>query len=562
MEKTRLFQTYGVGFAGLIGASAMIISALPSCTPEASPPNIILIMADDLGISDIGSYGGEIRTPHLNYLAANGVQFSQFYNGARSCPTRASLLTGLYAHQTGIGYMTGDWGHHAYRGDLNNSCVTIAEALGNAGYATFITGKWHVTSHIGYWDGNQALKSKHNWPLQRGFDRFFGTIIGAGSFFDPITLVKGNDPVESLPDNFYYTDAINDYAVRFINEHAQSDNDKPFFAYVSHVAPHWPLHALPEDIKRYRGVYDKGWDQIRVERLDRMKASGLIEEHLELTPRDQRVPAWEDEEHKEWMIRAMEVYAAQVDRMDQGIGRIIATLDANKMLDNTLIVFLSDNGGCAEILSEAWGDHLFFPDTTRDGQPVQIGNDTRYMPGPEETYQSYGIGWANASNTPFHLYKHFIHEGGIASPLVMYWPDNIMPNDQWIRYPSHIIDLMPTFLEVAGAGYPEYYNGHKITPAEGRSLIPYVTHDRPDREDALFWEHGGNRAVRDGRWKLVQRHGRYWELYDVKKDRTETNDLAAQMPEKVNELIVKYKNWAERVGALPWPAWESIQNPD
>ncbi len=562
MKKLNFIQKSELGIAGMIGASAILSVGLPSCAPPEveKPPNIILIMADDMGFSDIGSYGGEIQTPNLDQLSENGVNFTQFYNQARSCPTRASLLTGLYPHQTGIGSMTYDSGHDSYRGDLNYQCVTMAEILGNAGYSTYMTGKWHVTKHEGFWSGDVDRKSKHNWPVQRGFDKFFGTIIGAGSFFDPITLVEGNEPVEPDKEEFYYTDAINDYAVQYIKEHIQSGSDEPFFAYVSHVAPHWPLHALPEDIERYDGMYDKGWDQVRKERYEKMKSIGLIDEDDELTPRDPRVPPWEEEEHQEWRIRAMEVYAAQIDRMDQGIGRIIETLEQNDQLDNTMIIFLSDNGGCAEVLSEDWGDHLFFPDETRDGEPVQIGNDPDYMPGPEETYQSYGIGWANVSNTPFRLYKHFIHEGGIATPLIVHWPEGIKNHGEWIEYPSHIIDLMPTFLDISGAEYPEQFNEEDILPLEGRSLMPYIREDKPQREDPLFWEHNGNRAVRDGKWKLVQRRNQEeWELYDMEVDRTELNDLSSKKPEKVSELKDKYDAWADRIGVLPVPRHEHIE---
>jgi arylsulfatase A-like enzyme len=562
MKKQNFILRSELGIAGMLGASVILTPGLPSCAPpeEQKPPNIILIMADDMGFSDIGSYGSEIQTPNLDQLSENGVNFTQFYNQARSCPTRASLLTGLYAHQTGIGNMTSDEGHDSYRGDLNYKCVTMAEALGNSGYSTYMTGKWHVTKHEGYWSGNEDYKSKHNWPLQRGFDKFFGTIIGAGSFFDPITLVEGNEPAELGQEQFYYTDAINDYAVQYIEEHIQSVTDKPFFLYVSHVAPHWPLHALPEDIERYKGIYGKGWDQIRKERFAKMKRIGLIDEDDELTPRDPRVPPWEEEEHQEWRIRAMEVYAAQIDIMDQGIGRIIKTLVQNDLMDNTMIVFLSDNGGCAEILSVEWGDHLFFPGETRDGRPVQIGNDPDYMPGPEETYQSYGIGWANVSNTPFKLYKHNIHEGGIATPLIAHWPKGIKGRGEWREYPSHIIDLMPTFLDIAGAEYPKQFNGEDILPLEGRSLMPYIQEDKPEREDALFWEHNGNRAVRDGKWKLVQRRDRdEWELYNMQADRNEMNDLSAENPGKVRELKEKYYAWADRIGVLPLPRHEHIK---
>ena len=557
MKNKALFYKARLGVTGLLGATALISLSQSSCDSDMKQPNIILIMADDMGFSDIGSYGSEIHTPNLDRLAANGVKFTQFYNGARCCPTRASLLTGLYAQQTGIGYMHDDWGHPSYTGDLNNQCITMAEALKGAGYTTHMSGKWHVTKQMGHFTNNPELTSKHNWPLQRGFDSFFGTITGAGSFFDPITLVKGNDPVEPFED-FYYTDAINANTVNFINEHSKEKGGTPFFAYVAHVAPHWPLHALPEDIEKYKGYYDKGWDQIRTERLASMKSLGLIDDHLELTERDSRVPAWEDEEHQEWRIRAMEVYAAQIDNMDQGIGRIIQALENNNLLDNTLIVFLSDNGGCAEVITESWIGH-WISEITRDGKPVISGNIPGLMPGPEETYQSYGVGWANASNTPFRLYKHFSHEGGISTPLIMHWPDGIRFRDEWREYPSHLIDLMPTFLEIAGAKYPDQFNGEDIVPLEGRSLMPYINNDQAEREDPLFWEHGGNRAVRDGRWKLVQQHNQEWELYDIIMDRSETNNLVEEMPEKVNELKSKYEAWAERIGVLPWPAWQYAQ---
>jgi len=510
-----LLQRFKTMRVFIVYIATLFILALHACSPsEQEKPNIILIMADDMGFSDIGAYGGEISTPNLDRLAANGVKFTQFHNGARCCPSRASLLTGLYAQQTGIGYMVdGDWGHPSYTGDLNNQCMTIAEVLNDAGYATHMSGKWHLTRHIGHFTDNEELASKHNWPLQRGFDSFFGTITGAGSYYDPVTLVKGNDPVEPYED-FYYTDAINDNTVSFINEHVREETDQPFFAYVAHVAPHWPLHALNEDIEKYKGYYDKGWDHIRETRLARMKKLGLIDDHQELSARDPRVSSWEDEEHQEWRIRAMEVYAAQIDIMDQGIGRIIEALDSNKILDNTLIVFLSDNGGCAEVLTESWRG-IWRPRETHDGEPVHWGNIPGLMPGQEETYQSYDAGWANASNTPFRLFKHYAHAGGTSTPLIMHWPDGIRFRDEWRHYPSHLIDLMPTFLEISGISYPDQFNGEDIEPLEGRSLMPYINKDLAEREDPLFWEHGGNRAVRDGKWKLVQRHNNDWELYNL-----------------------------------------------
>ncbi|HDR90014.1 MAG TPA: arylsulfatase [Bacteroidetes bacterium] len=548
--------------AGWARFSFLVPLGLLSCSaaPENEPPNIILIMADDMGFSDPGCYGSEIQTPNLDRLAENGLRFSRFYNGARCCPTRASLLTGLYAHQVGVGYMAdNDWGHESYRGDLDDQCVTMAEALGSSGYATYMTGKWHVTRHLGHWSGDSARMSKENWPLRRGFDRFYGTIIGAGSYYDPVTLVRDNEPVEPEEDNFYYTDAINDQMVVFINEHIKSGNKNPFFAYVAHVAPHWPLHALPEDIERYEGVYDKGWDEIRRERLEKMKRIGLLDEDTELTPRDPGVPPWEEEKNKAWMVRAMEVYAAQIERMDKGIGRIIEALEKNHILENTLIVFLSDNGGCAEILTDGWRG-MFIARETRDGRQVHVGNDPSVLPGPENTYQSYGVGWANVSNTPFRLYKHFAHEGGISTPMIMHWPGGIKAKGEWRRYPSHIIDLMPTFLDVAGVEYPERFNGKEILPPEGQSLIPVIKQDRVERDGPLFWEHEGNRAVLSGKWKLVQRHNRDWALFDMLIDRTETTDLSDEMPEKVAELKTMYEEWAEWAGVLPWPAYKYIQD--
>ena len=348
----------------------LLLLLLTACTTPQAPnerPNIIIMMADDMGFSDISPYGGEINTPNLQRLSDNGIRFTQFYNNARCCPTRAALLTGVYPHQAGVGHMTGDYGFPGYRGFLNEESATIAEVLGAAGYNTYMSGKWHVTKYMGEWNGIDSLKSKDTWPMQRGFERFFGTILGAGSFYDPITLTHGNTPVEKVPDDFFYTDAISDTAAMFIREHVQNERDNPFFMYVAYTAPHWPLHALEKDIQPYEGRYDKGWDGIREERHARMKAIGLLDPSWQLTPRDPRVPAWDtlDTQQKAWYSRAMEVYAAQVDNMDQGIGRIVQTLEETGELDNTLILFLADNGGCAEVLSAQWRG-LFLSQETRD----------------------------------------------------------------------------------------------------------------------------------------------------------------------------------------------------
>ena len=326
-------------------------------------PNIIVILSDDMGYSDIGCYGGEINTPTLDALAAGGLRFTQFYNTARCCPTRASLLTGLYPHQAGIGHMMEDKGSDSYRGDLNRNCLTIAEALRPAGYGTYAVGKWHVTRHT------KPEGPKHNWPLQRGFDRFYGTIHGAGSFYDPITLTRDNDPIEPEGSNFYYTTAIGENAAKFIEDAA--GGDAPFFLYVPFTASHWPLHAFERDIAEYRRRYDAGWDALREERHKRMIQSGIVDSRWPLTRRDAEVPSWEEEENKAWQARRMEVYAAQVDVMDRAVGMIVDKLSTLGLLDNTLILFLADNGGCAEELTPR-GRGLHFPAKTRDGLRVRL----------------------------------------------------------------------------------------------------------------------------------------------------------------------------------------------
>ncbi|MCY3592094.1 MAG: arylsulfatase [Acidobacteria bacterium] len=545
-------------------AAALVTATLPlflgcGATDSTPRPDIVLIMADDMGFSDLGSYGGEIDTPNLDLLASRGLRFSHFYNTARCCPTRASLLTGLYAHQAGVGHMMGDDGLPGYRGDLAADAVTIAEALGAAGYGTYMSGKWHVTRHVGHWSGNDELTSTHNWPRQRGFDRFYGTIHGAGSFYDPISLTEDNEPVELAPPDdpeapvYYYTDAISEYAARFVREHAAGDRSgDPLFLYVAHTAPHWPLHALPDDIARYRGRYAAGWDAIRAQRRQRLIELGLIDADWPIAGRDPRVPAWEEvpDQERPWFERAMEVYAAQIDRMDQGIGELVAALEETGRLENTLILFLADNGGCAEVLTDRWTG-LAIPREALDGSPVAVGNDREVLPGPESSYQSYGPHWAHASNTPFRLYKHWVHEGGIASPLIVHWPARIAAGGGIVRETAHVIDLMATALDAAGAIHPANRSGSGSIPVEGVSLLPAFQAQPLDRE-AVFWEHEGNRAVRSGKWKLVSRYPGPWELYDLVADRTEANDLAPAEPEQVAALAALWNDWAARTGVVPW----------
>ncbi len=537
--------------------------------PDA-PPNIVLIMSDDMGFSDLGCYGGEIDTPTLDKLAENGLRFTQFYNTGRCCPTRASLLTGLYPHQAGVGWMMTDRGYDGYRGDLNRQCVTIAEVLKPAGYATYAVGKWHVTKHV------QPDGPKDNWPLQRGFDRFYGTITGAGSFYDPGTLTRDNtmispfaDP-EYQPDEYYYTDAISEHAVRFIHEHynnPRAEPIKPLFMYVAYTAAHWPMHALEKDIAKYKGKYDAGYGPIREARFERVKKLGLVDPNWDLSPQH---GDWEKFEHKEWEARCMEVYAAMIDNMDQGIGRIVATLKQNGQLDNTLILFLQDNGGCQEgngrggdwkrpveaTLPRIADDAIrldVVPKQNRAGVPTLTG--PRIMPGPEDTYIAYGINWANVSNTPFREYKHFVHEGGISTPLIAHWPERIKRRGQLENQPGHLIDLMATCVDVSAAEYPKKFLDQKIKPLEGVTLAPAFDGKSLDRKQPIFWEHEGNRAVRDVRWKLVAKENRPWELYDMQTDRTEMNNLADKKPELVKELAAKWDAYAARADVLPLGAW-------
>lgn len=533
--------------------------------PAAEKPNVVVILADDMGFSDLGCYGGEISTPNLDALANGGLRFTQFYNMARCCPTRACLLTGLYPHQAGLGHMMEDKGQPGYTGNLNASCRTIAEVLKPAGYRNYAVGKWHVTRHTAP-DG-----PKDNWPLSRGFDRFYGTIHGAGSFYDPSSLVRDNtmispyaDP-QYTPPQYYYTDAIADHAVRFVGDHARDDGAKPFFLYVAFTAAHWPMHALPEDIEKYRGKYDAGYDPIRRARFEKAMRLGLIDSRQPMSPAAGNWPKVQD---KKWEAAGMEVYAAMIDRMDRGIGKLVAELQRTGQFDNTLILFLQDNGGCAEAMGRSGNkDHpnierpakaLFpvmkpeefaaagsVPKQTRDGFPIRMGS--KVMPGPEDTYLAYGRGWANVSNTPFREYKHWVHEGGISTPLIAHWPRGIASKGELRTQPGHLIDIAATAYDLAGAAYPP-----DTTPLAGQSLRA-VFDGKPLTREALYWEHEGNRAIRAGDWKLVAKHGAGWELYDISKDRVESTDVSSLNTDRVRELTGLYEAWAKRSNVLPWP---------
>ena len=525
-------------------------------------PNIILIMSDDMGYSDIGCYGGEIHTPNLDSLASNGIRFTQFYNAARCCPTRASLLTGLYPHQAGIGWMTNNENrNYAYDGELNSNCVTLAEVAKTAGYSTFMTGKWHVSRN------SKAASPQHSWPLQRGFDRYYGILGGASNFFDPKGLCRDNRMINKLSDieysleDYYFTDAISDEAVRFVRER---DKEKPFFLYIAYTAAHWPMHAKPEDIATYKGRYDLGWETIRNERFARMKQLGVISRDAELSPLDTH--PWESESRPDVQAGRMEVYAAMVDCMDQGIGRLAQTLRDEGIFENTLILYLQDNGGCAEeIGSKGPVRQKGKKETTRLGEPIMIGE--AIIGGSENTYVSYGKSWANVSNTPFREYKHWVHEGGISTPLIVHYPDLVKHPNSIEAFPSHIIDVMPTLVELMCASYPKMFRDHHIHPMEGVSLVPIFSGESVEREHPLCWEHELNRAVRDGDWKLVSKgrlmDGPYrfwtnfklgeWELYNIAEDRSELHDLALVHPERAEQMAKVWTTYAERVHVFPNP---------
>ena len=514
-----------------------LLSFVPALIPsvamaqQASRPNIILILADDMGYSDIGCYGGEIETPNIDQLAQNGLRYRQFYNGARSCPTRASLLTGLYAHQAGIGWMThADMGRAPYQGYLNQECVTLGDVLRGAGYGTYISGKWHVSSVR-----QNSGKIKDNWPNQRGFDEFFGIVEGASNYFET-TLNRNNEQHKSSGEGFYLTHALSDSACSFINHHDFSK--KPFFLYMAYNAPHWPLHALPQDIAKYVERYHRGWDVLREERFERQKQMGLFPKGTKMAPRDKEVPAWDSlspDDQEDFAMR-MAIYAAQIDAMDQGIGRIVEALRQQGQLDNTIVMFMSDNGACAE----------------------HLGNK-RHIDGSNNSYESYRRNWANLSSTPYREYKHHTNEGGIASPMVVHYPNGIKQklNGTFVDEYGHITDIMKTFVELSGASYPTQHKGHAIHPMEGVSLVPNFSGKKTGRGET-FWEHEANIGVRDGRWKIVTKtlEGHPYredsiKLYDMRKDPTELHDLSAKYPELKARLYADWNRWAERVGALP-----------
>jgi arylsulfatase A-like enzyme len=493
-------------------------------------PNIIVIMVDDLGYSDIGAYGSEIQTPNLDKLAAGGLRLREFYNNSICAPTRASLLTGQYQHKAGVGYFNVNLGLPAYQGYLNKESLTFAEVLRNNGYSTLMAGKWHV--------GDDSLY----WPNQRGFDHFYGFIGGASNYYDiapfkenvpPVELVKDNKRIHLQPGQ-YLTDEIASNAIQFLDE--QNKTQKPFLLYLAFNAPHWPLQAPEEVIAKYKGKYDIGWDSVRNLRLTRQRELGILLPKQAIAQRDSAVPNWNNlsyEEKQLWKTK-MEVYAAMVDRVDQNIGRVLDKLKELKKDDNTLILFISDNG--------AQGGYT----NTAKRRPQRNS-------GPLGTAGSYGYqeqNWAYVSNTPLNNYKNNMHEGGISAPFIAWFPKYIKAGTI-AKGTAHLIDLAPTFYELTGAKYPEKFNGTTPHPLAGKSLVPLLfgREDVVSRNEPIFWERAGNRAVRQGKWKIVSTYPGYkWELYDLEKDRGETTDISTQHPDIVNELSAKYFEWAKKTG--------------
>jgi arylsulfatase len=509
---------------------AIIVGAIgagqaPAQEKTAKRPNIVVILADDLGYSDIGCFGGDIKTPNLDKLAADGLRFTNFFNTARCCPSRAALMTGLYSHQAGVGHMTDNLKLPGYQGGLHRNCVTIAEVLGAAGYRCYMVGKWHLSN-------NENMKMPNDtWPLGRGFDRYYGIIPGAANYFRPDGLTRDNTQIKAPKEGYYLTDAFADNAVQFILDHDKDHKKSPFFVYTAFTAPHWPLHALKDDIDRYRGKFTEGWDVLRQKRHERMKELGILDKTWKMPPSDANPWAKVPADKKDELDLRMAIYAAQVDRMDQGIGRIVAALKKTGQLDNTLILFMSDNGGCAEVLD-------------RGKKGSELG-------GPD-SFTSYGKGWAYLSNAILRLFKHWTHGGGVSSPLVVHWPAGIPESvrGRLRRQPGHLIDVMATCVDVAGATYPKEYKGNKITPLEGKSLVPAFA-DKAIEREAIYWEHEGNKAILVGSWKLVSKHPGPWELYHLERDRPETTDLAAKEPERVQAMSAQWQAWAERANVLP-----------
>ena len=500
-------------------------------------PNFLVIMVDDMGFSDPGCYGGEIDTPNLDKLAANGLRFTQFYNTARCWPSRAALMTGRYPHEAGHAMMFGPKAPRAYRGTTPDQGRFISELLQPAGYRTYHVGKWHLHNRAAPKppaDKYAASSYNDSWPLGRGFQHSY-CVKSQNNFFNPNQIFDEDKLVKRPGANgdYYVTDAFTEHTIEYLKQHAANHKDEPFFLYLAHTAPHFPLHALPADIERHKARYQKGWDKVRTERLARQKAMGLLD--CELTPRDELAVAWDSlsEQDRDMWATRMAIHAAMVYRVDAGIGAIVEQLQAMGSLDNTLILFLSDNGASAEYLVR--GD----------------GHDPNAAPGSGATYLCLEVAWSNASNTPFRQHKMWTHEGGISTPLIAHWPAAIKQVGSLTHQVGHIIDIAPTLLELAGVGKPSDLGAIK-PPVTGKSLVPIFNGKQRDPHEFLFWEHTGNKAIRKGDWKLVAEDKGEWELFDLKNDRSELNNLASAKPGLVKRLLDDWQTYADKTGVVDW----------
>lgn len=516
----------------------------PDYKHQEKRPNILLIVADDLGYSDLGSYGGEIETPNLDKLAKNGVRMTSFYTTGRCCPSRASILTGLYPHRAGLGHMIRNLDQPGYMGRISDDAVTVAQVLQSSGYRTFMSGKWHVGT---------------NDPTKHGFEEYFGTLSSAQSYWNPREYIRrpaGSKVRNYKEGDFYGTNAITDYALDFLQKGRETP-DKPWFLYLAYNSPHFPLQAPKEAIDKYAKTYKVGWDKIRENRLKKMKELGIISKETVLTPRSEYRawaesepginPAWKDVplDRQADLARRMAIVAAMVDVMDQNIGRMLADLKEKGELENTLIIFLSDNGACAE-----W-DPNGFDGSTGPNNILYAGDDIEKM-GSSKTYHSAGSGWANASNTPWRLYKHYNHEGGISSPLIAQWPAGIKRSGKIDNNQGHLVDLMPTILAAANVSYPSEFQGRKTISQSGISILPLLQ-GKQVKKRILYFEHEGNRGIQDGKWKMSALRGKDWELYDLEKDRTELNNLASKHKDVVNRLDDLWNTWAKDNYVTPLP---------
>ena len=526
-------------------------------------PNILLILADDLGYSDLGCYGSEIQTPNLDRLASEGMRFNRFYNCGRSCPTRASLLTGLYPHQAGIGRMTFDQQLPGYRGTMTHNGVTIAEVLRENGYATGMIGKWHVAetplredqrdwlNHQVFYDPFTKLE---DYPVNRGFENHYGTIYGVVDYYDPFSLVDGETPITEVPKDYYSTIALTDSAVQYVRRYA--DDERPFFMYLSYHSPHWPLMAPERYIKKYENTYKKGWQAIREERFARMQQLGIFGDATDYLSARQSKKEWDTNPDAEWDARAMAVHAAMIDCMDEQIGRVLAELERTGQLDNTLILFMSDNGCSPEVCMNFEPGENDRPDMTRDGRQMVYPKNKEVMPGPETTYASLGPEWANVANTPFRFWKAKMYEGGICTPMIAHWPKGIKtPAGSITDAPCHVIDVMATCLDLTGADYPTQYKGNDIIPFQGVSMNPIFKKGKRKGHDYIGFEHFREKALisADG-WKLIQAGDKKpWELYNLNEDRSEQHNVAEKYPKRLKKMLKQYTQWANSTMVEPAP---------